>query len=330
MTPTSPRHGILVTGSHRSGTTWMGRMLSIPDDVVYIQEPFNLETSTDSMPYRFDHWFPYTPGMKDREAVYQALEKTMEFRHVPPMPPHLSAYRALRRKTRIRLENTGHRWKGKRPLLKDPLALFSAEDLAERFNLDVVCMVRHPLGFCSSLKKWDWKFPFSHLLEQPALIKRHFREEANEIAEFAREEQPIVRQAALLWNLFHKVIRTYQKSHPDWHFPRHAEMVADPVPRFEALYKKLGLSFTPSVSERLSDSLHSGKGETSRTVYQSRDAASVSQTWKNRLTEEEIGHIISKTEKLRLHFYPEETDPAKASECLAMWGWSSAVEEAVR
>lgn len=302
----------------------MGRMLSIPEDVVYIQEPFNLETSTDSMPYHFKHWFPYTPGMQDREEVFRALENTMEFRHIPPMPSHLSAYRALRRKTRILLENTGHRWKAKRPLLKDPLALFSAEDLAERFNLDVVCMVRHPLGFCSSLKKWDWKFPFSHLMEQPELIDRHFREEADEIAEFAREEKPIIQQAALLWNLFHKVIRRYQQSHPDWHFPRHSDMVADPETRFRALYQSLGLEFTPEVAARLNDSLHSGKGETNRTIYQSRDAASVSQTWKNRLTEEEIDHIITKTEKLRLHFHPEESDPSQARECLAMWGWSSA------
>ena len=101
-------------------------------------------------------------------------------------------------------------------------------------------------------------------------------------------------------------------------------MVADPVPKFQELYRELGLDFTPAVAERLNESLHSGKGETSRTIYQPRDAASVSQTWKNRLTEEEIEHIITSTEELRLHFHPEEADPSKAMDCLAMWGWTSA------
>ena len=38
MTAKSP---ILVTGSHRSGTTWTGKMIGFSPNVVYIQEPFN-------------------------------------------------------------------------------------------------------------------------------------------------------------------------------------------------------------------------------------------------------------------------------------------------
>ncbi len=301
----------------------MGRMLSIPADVVYIQEPFNLQTSMDSMDYRFRHWFPYTPGMEDRESVMQSLERTLEFRHRAPVPETFGPYRALKRKTRQILENSDHRWHRRRPLIKDPLALFSAEDLAKRFHLDVVCMVRHPLAFCSSLKKWNWKFPFSHFLEQPALMERHFAAEADEIRRFAEEEQPIVHQAALLWNLFHKVIRSYQQDHPDWHFPRHAEVVADPVPQFEILYQKLGLEFNDEVALKLSQSLHGGRGETSQTIYQPRDASSVGHTWKKRLATEEIAHVLARTQVLRKHFYPEESDLSQVRRCETIWGWSA-------
>ena len=34
---------ILVTGSHRSGTTWVGKMLAATGSVGYIHEPFNLK-----------------------------------------------------------------------------------------------------------------------------------------------------------------------------------------------------------------------------------------------------------------------------------------------
>ena len=34
---------ILVTGSHRSGTTWTDKMLALSSQVVYFQEPFNAD-----------------------------------------------------------------------------------------------------------------------------------------------------------------------------------------------------------------------------------------------------------------------------------------------
>ena len=34
---------ILVTGSHRSGSTWLGQMIGASDAVGYIHEPFNID-----------------------------------------------------------------------------------------------------------------------------------------------------------------------------------------------------------------------------------------------------------------------------------------------
>lgn len=35
------RSPILVTGSHRSGTTWLGQMLSLSNEAFVVHEPFN-------------------------------------------------------------------------------------------------------------------------------------------------------------------------------------------------------------------------------------------------------------------------------------------------
>ena len=35
-------HPILVTGAHRSGTTWVGKMLAADADTGYISEPLNV------------------------------------------------------------------------------------------------------------------------------------------------------------------------------------------------------------------------------------------------------------------------------------------------
>jgi hypothetical protein len=286
----------------------MGRILSLPEDVVYMHEPFNLESSTECTPYRFRHWFPHIPDIPDSEALYQAMEKTLGFRYPSPRPKHWAWYRGWNETARKRFRNLGHRFGGHLPLIKDPIALFSSGELADRFDLDVVCMIRHPLAFCSSLKKWDWKFPFTHFVEQPKLIQRFFPEDAGIIARYAAEEQVVVRQATLLWNLFHKAIRIYQNERPDWKFRRHEDMVTDPMARFEELYRELGLDFSTSIAGQVRGSLSAKSGETGDAGYKARDATTVTQTWKSRLTDEEVTHVLSETAELRAHFYPEKSE----------------------
>ncbi len=300
------KNGILVTGTHRSGTTWMGRILSLPDEVVYIHEPFNLETSTESIPFKFKHWFPHTKDIPDRDRLYQAMETAMNFNFVPTLPDDVSMIRKIKAHGKRRLKNLSHKLHGRRPLFKDPIALLSADDIATRLNLDVVCMIRHPLAFCGSVKKWNWKFPFADFQNQPKLMETHFRDHKEIIAKYTAMEQPIVHQATLLWNLFHKVIRNYQEKHPDWKFRRHMDVVADPVSRFNELYQELGLNFTDEVAKELQTSVSAKSGETAKSGYSARNASTITQTWKKRLTDEEAAHILKETEELRLHFYPEE------------------------
>jgi hypothetical protein len=115
-------------------------------------------------------------------------------------------------------------------------------------------MIRHPLGFCGSLKKWNWAFQFSNFVEQPKLMETFFAAEASTIVEYAKEEKPIVQQATLLWNLCYKVVRQYQSDHLDWHFRRHVDMVLNPVRHFRDLYRELELPFDENVETQLRES----------------------------------------------------------------------------
>ena len=69
---------IVVTGSHRSGTTWVGRMLCLSGEAGYIHEPFNpVRTPSwfaDPVPY----WYAYVTS--DNEHLYAPqLERVMRF-----------------------------------------------------------------------------------------------------------------------------------------------------------------------------------------------------------------------------------------------------------
>src|SRR4029077_8889793 len=50
---------ILVTGSHRSGSTWVGQMLAAGSEVGYIREPFSVLHRPGVLAVRFPYWFPY-------------------------------------------------------------------------------------------------------------------------------------------------------------------------------------------------------------------------------------------------------------------------------
>ena len=73
----SANQPILVTGAHRSGSTWTGKMLALAPRVAYIHEPFNMDYAhpgkcTAHFPYRF------TYITTENEAAYrQPLRRTI-------------------------------------------------------------------------------------------------------------------------------------------------------------------------------------------------------------------------------------------------------------
>lgn len=60
---------ILVTGAHRSGTTWVGKMLA-GSQVAYISEPLNVLHRPGVLCAKVKHWYQYV--CDDNEAEYLA------------------------------------------------------------------------------------------------------------------------------------------------------------------------------------------------------------------------------------------------------------------
>ena len=77
------RKPMLITGSHRSGSTWVGRMLSASPSVGYIHEPFNLDWQRKHPGIcnaNFQHWFTYIT--KDNELIfYEPIKNTLAFHY---------------------------------------------------------------------------------------------------------------------------------------------------------------------------------------------------------------------------------------------------------
>jgi len=269
---------ILITGSHRSGTTWVGRILAEGEGVEYIHEPFNaLENIDEGMHLpQFQYWFTYVTDENQGEfgdALGALLESNQS----------------------------------KRVLIKDPIAVFSAEWLAAAFGMDVVVLVRHPLAFVSSLKINNMWPPFTDLLQQPFLMRDYLEPFRVEMEKVAGQKQDIVGQAALLWVIINTVVKQYRDRHPDWVFLRYEDLAASPLAQFSALFERVGLEFNETLRESVL--LHSRlKKNASRESNPkvTRESSKHLEVWKERLSEDEIKRVRCQVALLAQEFYPEE------------------------
>ncbi len=57
----SSRKPILITGSHRSGSTWVGKIIAEAPSVIYIHEPFNVDFPPGAgvCNVKFEYWFTH-------------------------------------------------------------------------------------------------------------------------------------------------------------------------------------------------------------------------------------------------------------------------------
>ena len=297
---------ILVTGSHRSGSTWAGLMLAAAADVGYIHEPFNneLRISVNPKPFKQQFYYLCEENEENYEAVFDGI---INFKY--PIISNLTNVRNLKDAADLFREQAIyflHKLHNRRPLVKDPIAFFSAEWLYRKFNMDVLIMIRHPAAFCSSLKIKDWHFNFNHFLDQPLLMQRFLDGFEDEIREFSENEKDVIDQATLLWNCIHHTIAVYQQDHPEWIFARHEDMSQDPVNLFRKTYQAFGLEFTADVKKRIEESSGAHNPvEQQATNEFVRDSRKNIKNWKKRLESSEIDLIRKNTAEISSLFYSE-------------------------
>ena len=200
------RRPILVAGAHRTGTTWVGKMLVASGEAAYISEPLNVWHRPGVLRVPIEHWYTYICDQNE-DGFLAALSETLHFHYHP-----WAELKSLRsRKDVLRMgRDWGIFWKGwlfrQRPLFKDPFAIFSAPWFADRLGFQVVITVRHPAAFVSSLKRLDWSFEFADLLNQPLLMQDWLEPFRDEMESMSQTPNDVVGQAGLLWRMVYQVV----------------------------------------------------------------------------------------------------------------------------
>lgn len=318
MSSSVPQRPILVTGSHRSGSTWVGQMIAAHPRVAYIWEPFNPMNTAPDSPVRY--WYEHvTP---EREQLFMNfLGPRLRWESLwwgeikaSPTPRRFSGA------TMRAIQAWWHRLHARRPLLKDPIAFFSAEWLARTYSSDVVVLIRHPAAFVSSVKRLNWRFRVHPLLDQPAIMRRYLEPFRDQLESCRRlqtfRQMDILDEAILWWRLIHHVIRCYQREHPEWIFARHEDLSLDPMEKFDELLQRLDLDMTRHVRKAITT--HTAKENptdaAAKVVHQlKRNSQANIFSWSKRLTPAEIAKIRRDTEDVAQHFYTD-TDWTPAAE----------------
>jgi hypothetical protein len=300
---------ILVTGAHRSGTTWAGKLIAASSRVGYIHEPFGVRHDLGVLPVPIAFWFPYIDA--ENEAAYlEPVRNMLSWKYTLTAPRqcgHLrvSCFERFKRQSCF----LAHRMLGSRPLIKDPLALLAAEWLAETFGVQPVVLIRHPAGFYSSLKRLGWGQDFSHFLRQPKVMERYLKAFQEEIVEYAQNEHSHLDQMVLMWRIVYTIVHRYRQEHPEWLFVRYEDLCENVMGGSEKIFAHLSLSFDSRAKariEKMSQAQNPKDVPVAQhgTVY--RDSAAAAWTWKTRLSSEEIDYLRDATEDVWRLFYTDD------------------------
>ena len=303
---------ILVTGAHRSGTTWVGKMISVSPQVGYIDEPFNLHHPPGICGAKFAHWFPYITD-ENGPMFYEYIKKTLNFEYdvgeeIKTVRTPKDLVRIFSRILRDYPRFSWYRFRKVRPLVKDPIAIFSAEWLANTFDMDVVVLIRHPAAFASSLKRLNLTHPFSDFLSQPLLIKNHLYPFEKEIKLLTHNAKDIIDQAILLWRLVYYMVIKYRIKHDDWIFVRHEDLSCDPLLGFQDIFSRLDLEFTSrvrAVIQKYSSPMNPQEAPQGGISLKLNSKLNI-YNWKHRLTKFEIERIREGVEDIAKEFYSDD------------------------
>lgn len=300
---------ILVSGMHRSGTTWVGKTLAAdPRQVGYISEPLNRLHRPGVLRAPVPYWYVCIDA-DEEDSFLTPFRETLAFRyHLGRELLSLRSARDAARMVRDCALFARARWLHARPLLKDPFAIFSLPWFARRLRTQIVVTVRHPAAVVSSLKRLGWTFPLEDLLAQPCLMEGPLKDFGDELQTVPKGDALL--RGALLWKMIYTVVQGYrqEESFSLW-VVRHEDLARAPLEGFRSLYTALGLAFTPGVQSyiRRSTAAENPPEASRRNVYAVRlDSRASVKTWQQRLTPQEISRIRRITEPVSSWYYDDD------------------------
>ena len=293
---------VLVSGTHRSGTTWLGNILAKSPGSLVMHEPFNRDGGIVGV----KHWFPViSPDQDIYGPLVDSLLMGRNTRYKSSMPNP-----KLRDKIKTVLRPDGRRRTFrdalKRPpktlILKDPLACLLAAHLLEQYQFRIVYTVKHPFAFYDSLLRVGW---------HKSLPIRDLESQLPGCLGGVTANSTYAAQAAAVWNLINSSALQLQRKHADRVLiVRHEDLCVRPEQEVISVTKFLGIDYVEEMSRYLD---HTTNADTvlppEGLVHEfSRNSGNLPERWRGRLSQVEMDDLSCGTVAIRHSLYPEATE----------------------
>lgn len=212
----SYRDAIVLAGSGRSGTTWLGNIIAASPTVGILFEPFDRRRVPDAA------LFPLRPYARP-DGHYAAWEPVVG--------------QILRGEIRNEwINREGKSWWERKRLIKEIRANLMLGWLSEKFDPRVVFTIRHPCAVVLSRMKLQWDTHLDCFLEQPELVEDYL-EPYLDIIEGA---ETAVEKHAVMWCV-ENLVPLKQLPLYDWVFCTYEQLCTDPEAESRRILLKLGL-----------------------------------------------------------------------------------------
>lgn len=222
---------VLVTGSNRSGSTWVGKVIESAGGVYNCIEPLNPNRVKRYGKHNMPVWYPKVMPNQLNELAGEVKSIYTDYIFGGVSDVFKSGivgfeeHKGLRAMYRVFKKNTS-----RIKLLKDPTALFCVPFIAKQFNATSIILIRHPAAYALSIKEKNWWFDFDNFLQQENFFTNGLEALKDEVIDFKRNESAhsIIENAALLWKVFYSQVRWYQENYPEWIYIKHEDLSINP------------------------------------------------------------------------------------------------------
>jgi len=282
---------ILVTGMHRSGTTWLGASLALAPGTILLNEPFNPARGSYALGGLAKTWYCFADGL-NQENAREAVDTLLRLDdHCLFNGNQLAKYLPFMRRGRI--------------VMKDPIAALSSEWLIKNFGFQVVVSLKNPLSVAASIKRIGWTFDFANLTSQPRLLQGPLLPYRDQLNNPPTNE---IAKSALLWKVIYGFLLHVCSRHRGAILVRQELLMTDPIRYLKSVYETLGLEWSPAVEYQVR-SLTSKDNpiltDPGTPNIIRRNSIGLIDSWRNVLTPDEIALVVTTIGDDLEHTYPE-------------------------
>ncbi len=304
-----------MTGTPRSGSTFVGRILSAHPTTDYIHEPFNPACGIPSIDTPFVYLRPNLNKSEESSITKTAIQSifTYDFTLKTAIYPTDSLKKRVFKKIvgsrgslhlRVAKLNPFH----KSTIIKDPIGCLLSKYLEVNHNVRVLVMFRHPIAFVASMVRLNWEVKnLCFLASQQHLVEDYF---AGDTTFLTKEWPNNIEGAAALWTALNRVLLKQASYSPNWVTVKHEDLCTDPLGTFRDIHESLGLPWNALVQANImKKTSNANQTEAKRGVAMdiNRNSSQLFEHRLQQLTTSEKRSIFAITEEVAMELYSEES-----------------------